>query len=1169
MLSDLTVGCTDPPLPPANAGTGKTLCLLCAALGWREVHRGRQLAEQERRRRLAEEDDRRLESGEVPQQPPPRMHHAPRTEQALSTYPSQVMAEVGVGKMEGPGDGRAQRTAAAPIGNPDRGPQIIYASRTHSQLTQVIRELKATRYRPRMAVIGSRQQMCVHKEVSVLSGVAQNTACKAKTDARSCAHHNEVDHFRRAEPDFGRDEPVDIEDLVRVGKNGRGKGGCGPCPYYLALKMQEEADIIFMPYNYLIDPQLRKGLGRSLQDAVLLFDEAHNIEGVCADSASFDISAAHLAAAVQEAQEAFEIAAAEEEGIAGAEREDKLRFNARGKDDDDGYGGRSERDPAHADAGPKKRKATEYKQLRGVLLALENRIATELAGAPGRGGELVRPAEKLFEMLAALRITDDFQGGANTLQVIIDVMKDAVLLLAGEAAALGRRSRSSASSYHLSDIGDALEKAFRVRREGHTPQFRLRIGSEESRGRGGVASNPGGSGGWGAGMAAGPTLSFWCFSPGVIMSALQEQGVRSIVLTSGTLSPMNSFAHELKVPFSVRLENPHVIRPGQVWGGVVPVGPSGKKLNSSYRFRDTEEYKTELGNVIVNFSRIIPDGLLVFFPSYGVMRACVETWKSHGKPTIWERISSLKHTVVEPTEKAEFIRAFEDFNAALDEPRAAAGGPSGAVFFAVCRGKVSEGIDFADKAGRGVILTGIPYAPKADTKVRTKRAFLDEEAAASSAAPGQGRSPGGLTGEQWYSQTAMRAVNQALGRVIRHREDYGAVILADERFANGDVRGQLSVWLRPSVQPFDSFGKATVGLTQFFRRCVATLPPPKQKEKPAVKFGLLGKGDGDDRGGGRQSARTTGDVGVVGGKISTVALPAPFRVDVDNAPPAHPPAKVSRGGASGGKEGGIAALLLKRRGGEAPDDAQRAGRGQTAAQPDRGVAGLLSRASRSSPVAAAAGTAQTRDEGGAESTETIKLFMRRAKSELSRRTYDELTQILRDFRAGKTDIAGVLRAATRILRAQEDPHGLYALFGAFVPAEHKHIHAKHLAALQAQAPGQGTKRAREDEGPLSRGTVGGSGGLPPQFKSQASSGGMPVAGPPPGCVCCGNAACKPFEAPCKHVACYSCWLKLLSGRAEGLGGLGRKVGGSQGAGTACPSCQKPVLKRQLQKLFFT
>jgi hypothetical protein len=53
------------------------------------------------------------------------------------------------------------------------------------------------------------------------------------------------------------------------------------------------------------------------------------------------------------------------------------------------------------------------------------------------------------------------------------------------------------------------------------------------------------------------------------------------------------------------------------------------------------------------------------------------------------------------------------------------------------------------------------------------------------------------------------------------------VILADERFAYADTRGQLSVWLRPAVQPFDSFGKAAAKLSQFFRHCAATLPPPK------------------------------------------------------------------------------------------------------------------------------------------------------------------------------------------------------------------------------------------------------------------------------------------------------------------------------------------------------
>ena len=39
----------------------------------------------------------------------------------------------------------------------------------------------------------------------------------------------------------------------------------------------------------------------------------------------------------------------------------------------------------------------------------------------------------------------------------------------------------------------------------------------------------------------------------------------------------------------------------------------------------------------------------------------------------------------------------------------------------------------------------------------------------------------GLGGEEWYKQQASRAVNQAVGRVIRHRMDYGAIILCDER----------------------------------------------------------------------------------------------------------------------------------------------------------------------------------------------------------------------------------------------------------------------------------------------------------------------------------------------------------------------------------------------------
>ena len=90
----------------------------------------------------------------------------------------------------------------------------------------------------------------------------------------------------------------------------------------------------------------------------------------------------------------------------------------------------------------------------------------------------------------------------------------------------------------------------------------------------------------------------------------------------------------------------------QVWVGVVGVGPQGAPLNSSYANRDNQAYKDDLGIAISNFARIIPGGLLVFFPSYIVLQSCVDAWKSMLKPgaggTVWERICRHKQPVIEP-----------------------------------------------------------------------------------------------------------------------------------------------------------------------------------------------------------------------------------------------------------------------------------------------------------------------------------------------------------------------------------------------------------------------------------------------------------------------------------------------------------------------------------------
>merc|ERR1719356_2247218 len=110
----------------------------------------------------------------------------------------------------------------------------------------------------------------------------------------------------------------------------------------------------------------------------------------------------------------------------------------------------------------------------------------------------------------------------------------------------------------------------------------------------------------------------------------------------------------------------------------------------------------------------------------------------------------------------------EQYNGALDQKPGAGG--RGAMLAAVCRGKLCEGIDFTDRQCRMVMMVGIPYPNRSDLRVICKQIFLDKRGT-----EGDGR--------RWYAREAICAVNQTLGRVIRHKSDFGAVLLCDSRYA--------------------------------------------------------------------------------------------------------------------------------------------------------------------------------------------------------------------------------------------------------------------------------------------------------------------------------------------------------------------------------------------------
>jgi len=301
------------------------------------------------------------------------------------------------------------------------------------------------------------------------------------------------------------------------------------------------------------------------------------------------------------------------------------------------------------------------------------------------------------------------------------------------------------------------------------------------------------------------TLHFWCLNPGVCFDELKND-CRSIVLTSGTLSPIVTFASELDVKFPITLEADHVIDRKQVWVATLSHGPSGHNLNATYKNTETLSFQDEVGRLVLNVCVRVPHGVLVFLPSYKMLDNLRQRWQSTGT---WAEIMTKKNIVCEPKFSDQLDQVMKEFYDAVaintDQE-----GQNGALFLAVCRGKVSEGLDFADNNARAVICVGIPFPNIKDTLVDLKKRYNDNKR--------NTQDPNILSGSEWYEIQAFRALNQALGRCIRHRKDWGAIIMVDDRYARNEryVNG-LSKWVRKNVNHFSSCGNMFNHLETFVK----------------------------------------------------------------------------------------------------------------------------------------------------------------------------------------------------------------------------------------------------------------------------------------------------------------------------------------------------------------
>ncbi|NXL93119.1 RTEL1 helicase, partial [Alectura lathami] len=314
-------------------GTGKTLCLLCSTLAWREHFKDAISAQ-----KIAQ----RMGGAELfPDRP-------------LSSW------------------GSAAAGADVPAYYTDI-PKIIYASRTHSQLTQVINELKNTVYRPKICVLGSREQLCINPEVKRQeSNHMQIYMCRRKVMARACHFYNNVE-AKSMEKELV-ESIMDIEDLVKNGSKHRA------CPYYLSRSLKQQADIIFMPYNYLLDSKSRKAHNLDLKGTVVILDEAHNVERLCEESSSFDLTAYDLASAIDAINVVLE-----EQAKAVKQNEENAEF------------------PMDMGSPGLNMELEDIAKIKKILLQLESAIdAVEL---PLRDSGVTKDGSFIFELFAAAQIT--------------------------------------------------------------------------------------------------------------------------------------------------------------------------------------------------------------------------------------------------------------------------------------------------------------------------------------------------------------------------------------------------------------------------------------------------------------------------------------------------------------------------------------------------------------------------------------------------------------------------------------------------------------------------------------------------------------------------------------------------------------------------------------------
>jgi len=550
--------------------------------------------------------------------------------------------------------------------------KIIYVIRTHSQISQIISELKKTEYRPKIAILSSREFSCINDNLKKNRDINQlNIICR--NFRTKCIYKNCFDNEFNF--DSMENHLVDIEDLCKEGRSSKF------CPYFHQInEAKNSAEVIFMTYNNLFNENIRKSLGINLNGNIIIIDEAHNVKKICENEKSLEISEGDFQKILDELDEILN---------------NDLSLEVE--------------DP-------------NYDLLRNLEPISNKDIIKEIKIIKNMKNKLSKFKEVNLNNSSGISIS--YKEFIELISSNLEECKDNIETFNKEAYNNVELSNSISNLEKNINILLNLQKCFEIHKL--KPSY-IEIIIKLFRIYGELLYNPkiGDSFFFCVSKEQNPSniannfekkLKIFCYEPGLLFKDLIDNNPYALIMTSSSLKPFNIMQKELGIQFDILLENDHIIKNDQFKFTIinkVTHNRNSYKLKLDLYNRNDEKMIEAVGEIIFNLTKTNnKSGILLFFPSYKFLEKCYTLWKKYN---IIEKIEKYKSIILDSFDKKllcnDIIKS-ENKNFIL---------------FSVHRGSSSEGIDFSDDNARMVICIGIPYANYTDDKINKKKEFLNNK----------------------------------------------------------------------------------------------------------------------------------------------------------------------------------------------------------------------------------------------------------------------------------------------------------------------------------------------------------------------------------------------------------------------------------------------------------